>query len=67
MEKLKVEFKEWSHTCADGCCHTWGMDVFINGEKISDGDFNDSTTIVLDVLKHLGYEVELEYLIEEDE
>lgn len=31
---MKIELEAYDHTCADGCCYTYGYDVFIDGEKI---------------------------------
>ena len=60
-EKLIVKTKSWSHTCGDGCCYTFGTDIYINEERVSTGDFNDIDLILNDVLQKLGYEIEIEY------
>ena len=31
---MKIELQPYNHTCADGCCDTYGYDVFVDGEKI---------------------------------
>ena len=31
---MKIELEAYDHTCADGCCYTYGYDVFVDGEKI---------------------------------
>jgi hypothetical protein len=31
----KIEIIDWSHTCGDGCCHTYGTELKINGERIN--------------------------------
>lgn len=31
---MKIELEEYDHTCADGCCYTYGYDVFVDGKKI---------------------------------
>jgi hypothetical protein len=60
MIELNIEVKEWNHTCGDGCCSTWGQDVFINNEKVSTGDYDDIRLILKDVLENLGYKVNIE-------
>lgn len=37
MEKIGrqvIELVEWDHTCSDGCCYSWGTELYINGEEI---------------------------------
>ncbi len=58
--KLSIKTQNWSHTCGDGCCDTWGTDVFINGNKVTQGDYSDTTEIIKEVLEHLGYEIEID-------
>jgi hypothetical protein len=31
---MKIELQAYNRTCADGCCDTYGYDVFLDGEKI---------------------------------
>lgn len=59
MKKLKIEIEEWSHTCDDGCCYTYGTDVFINGKKVSSGDYNSTEIILKEVLESLNFYVEI--------
>jgi hypothetical protein len=58
-EKLKIELKEYYHDCSDGCCTTYGTETFVNGEKMP-FENQDAATILEQVLKHLGYDVEIE-------
>lgn len=60
MNKHKLKVEGWSHTCGDGCCHTWGTDVFIDGQKVSQGDFDDIGQIVKDVLDYFGITIDIE-------
>ena len=57
-KKIRIRFEQWDHTCGDGCCYTWGEDVFINDELVT--TFNDyvAKQPLIDILEHLGYEVE---------
>jgi hypothetical protein len=59
--KHKVTIKSWSHTCGDGCCYTYGTDVFVDGVKVSSGDFDCILIIIQDLLKHFNIEVETDY------
>ncbi|HWL22285.1 MAG TPA: hypothetical protein VNR38_00795 [Ureibacillus sp.] len=58
-KKLKVTFEEWDYECGDGCCYEWGRAVYIDGEHIH--NHADSDQAIIEVLQHLGYEVEVEY------
>lgn len=31
---MKIELEAYDRTCADGCCTTYGYDVFVDGKKI---------------------------------
>ena len=39
---MKIELEAYDHTCADGCCTTFGYDVFVDGEKIGSTDGEDA-------------------------
>lgn len=32
--KIEIRLEHWDHVCADGCCYSYGSDVFINDVKI---------------------------------
>jgi len=57
-EKLKIEIEQWSHSCGDGCCLTYGTTTTVNGVEMP-LDNEDTGTIVEMILQHLGYEVEV--------
>ena len=40
--QMKIELEAYDHTCADGCCTTYGYDVFVDGEKIGSLDGYDA-------------------------
>lgn len=68
-KKLNIEFLEWDYFCTDGCCHTFGTKILVDGKEIehyqstkedyipNDYVGDDSETAVLSVLKHLGYDI----------
>jgi hypothetical protein len=58
-EKLIIDFKDWDHTCGDGCCYTYGTDIFLNGENLEEQYAEDSRNALKVVLEKLGYEVEI--------
>lgn len=58
-EKITIELKEWDHTCGDGCCYTYGIEIYVNGKLIEGEDGYSSKTALSAVLEHLGYEVEI--------
>lgn len=59
MSELKVEVKDWSYTCGDGCCYTYGTEIYINDKLVSRGDYNSIEIILKDVLENLGHKVEI--------
>lgn len=59
--KLKVTFKDWDYTCGDGCCFDCGTSLYIDDVHVSDR-VDGAINAVIDLLKHLGYEVDEEYL-----
>lgn len=58
-KKVKIELKEYSHRCADGCCDTYGTITKVNGIELPYHN-QDASTILRQVLEHLGFEVEVE-------
>jgi hypothetical protein len=61
-EELLIELEEWDHTCGDGCCYTFGVDIFVNGEQIEDKDGSNPHQLLTAVLNKLGYKnVQVEY------
>lgn len=46
-EKDHLRLEEWHHTCGDGCCDSWGVDLYIN-DVLVEQNFIDTT----DALKH---------------
>jgi hypothetical protein len=61
MEKLEIKTEEWSHTCHDGCCYTYGTKVFINDKQVTSGYANEIDTILEEVLKHLVYDIKRDF------
>lgn len=43
---MRIELVDYEHTCADGCCTTYGYDVYVNGEKIGSTNGYDATDLV---------------------
>lgn len=61
-EELLIELEEWDHTCGDGCCHTYGVNIYINRELIEDQDGFNNHQLLTAVLNKLGYtNVKVEY------
>ena len=60
MKKLKIKLVHWDNTCGDGCCTTYGTDLFIDDKEI-EGDYSSVDGEQLkSILEHIGYEIELE-------
>ena len=63
-KKLKITLSDWDYTCGDGWCYEWGVSCKINGEETDSIYFasaNDVANGLEVVLKHLGYEVEIDF------
>jgi hypothetical protein len=61
-EELLIELEDWNHTCGDGCCYTYGVNIYVNGEQIEDEDGTSSYQLLKAVLTKLGYtNVKVEY------
>jgi hypothetical protein len=54
-EELLIELEEWDHRCGDGCCYTYGVNIFVNGEQIEDEDGTNPHQLLTAVLNKLGY------------
>lgn len=57
-QKLEIELNSYMYNCADGCCTTYGTITKVNGVEM-DSHNEDASTILRNVLEHLGYEVEI--------
>ena len=61
-DEVLIELEEWDHTCGDGCCYTYGVNIYINGDQIEDEDGTNSHQLLKAVLTKLGYtNVRVEY------
>lgn len=58
-EKLNIKLTDYWYRCADGCCDDYGLIVEVNGKEL-EGNSQDISTVLEEVLKHLGYEVDIE-------
>lgn len=53
---LDITIKEWDYTCGDGCCTSWGKDIYINDQKLEIEDSDPSErTVIEEILKYLGF------------
>ena len=59
-KSVNIEIVDWEYTCADKCCYDWGVDVYIDGEKIDEVTYEDTESILKAVLEKLGYKVRIE-------
>ena len=46
--QMKITLEYYNHTCGDGCCDTYGYDVFVDGEKI--GSIGEDAQELADLL-----------------
>ena len=61
--ELKITFTEYGYSCGDGCCYNYGTITTVNGIELPLHS-DDGYTMVQQVLEHLGYKVEVEYLFD---
>ena len=55
---MKIVTQDWTHECGDGCCTTWGTDLWVNDERV-DQTFLDKESAYEYVLRELlGWEVD---------
>lgn len=57
-EKLTISLTEYSYECSDGCCTNFGTVTNVNGLDL-ECQYQDTETILKQVLEHLGYEVDI--------
>lgn len=61
-EELLIELEEWDTTCNDGCCYTYGTNIYINGEQLENEDGTSQSQLLTAILSKLGYtNVKVEY------
>ncbi len=53
---MRIELVDYEHTCDDGCCTTYGYDVYVNGEKIGSTNGYDALEVVELLNKTFGGE-----------
>lgn len=58
VKNIKITLTDWTHECGDSCCTTYGTNVNINGVDLECQN-SDVQTILEEVLKHLGYSIEI--------
>lgn len=55
---LNIKLTNYSYECGDGCCTDYGTIVEVNGEEMPFRN-TDASTILEQVLTHLGYDVKI--------
>jgi len=67
MKKLNIKLVSWDYECADGCCFDFGQDIYLNGKQLNENHAENNENALIAVLTELGYEVELQNEIENEE
>ena len=65
MKTLRITLEDWDYTCGDGCCHDYGQDIYLDGEKLDEQHAEDNENALRAVLEKLGYKVEIEKIYED--
>lgn len=55
---MKIRVHHWENECGDGCCYTWGVDLYINGVKYEEQTFPSFGEALEFVLTQMGHEVD---------
>lgn len=56
---VQIELVRWEHTCAEGCCYDYGVDLIVNQEKLTQyAEQNLQATLQL-LLDKLGIKAEV--------
>lgn len=63
--KIKVTLNEYTYNCSDGCCTNFGTKTTVNGIELSNHN-QDTETITLQILDHLGYDADVERIYSGD-
>jgi len=58
MKKVVIYIEDYFYDCADGCCTNYGTIVKVDGIEMPFHN-SDTKTILEEVLRHLGFEVEI--------
>lgn len=66
MKNLKITLDEYETTCGDGCCTDYGTITYVNNVKLECHN-QDIPTIIQQILEHLGYNVDIECLYNEEQ
>jgi hypothetical protein len=53
-ELINIDLNEYDYQCSDGCCTNYGTITTVNGKELECHN-QDASTIVKQVLEHLGY------------
>jgi hypothetical protein len=51
--EIKVELRDWSHECSDGCCYAYGTELWVDGSMVC-SDIKDNKSLIEKTLSHLG-------------
>jgi hypothetical protein len=58
---VNITLKHWDYKCADGCCHSYGTEILLNGKECGNQwSGEEAAPALLAVLKDLGYDVNVE-------
>ena len=59
LTEIKIKLHEYNYKCSDGCCDNYGTITTVNGIELQNHN-QDAASILEQVLRHLGYQVEIE-------
>jgi hypothetical protein len=63
---MRIETKDYSYQCGDGCCYEYGTILYIDGKQITDRRFSCEAEAYLYILQDvLGHQVD--YIDDEEE
>lgn len=61
---MKITIKDWDHTCGDGCCYTWGVDVKLDDGRsvsIENVGSNEAMYLLKEILPLFNIQADVEW------
>lgn len=46
QKQMEITLEPYDNACHDGCCGTWGWDIFVDGQRIGDIEGDDVEWLV---------------------
>jgi len=61
-KEIDISFEEWDYTCGDGCCYDYGITLKVGDVEINQYAEHNIEYTIVELLKHLGYKVNVTHI-----